>query len=144
MENAKAIVKNFFATINAKYYRGIFFKSIERKGGISADSLKLAFETGQALVEDIMKENQLQPKESEMEKKIKIYSTPTCPYCVRAKEYLKQKNFTFEDIDVSLNNEAVEELIHKSGQIGVPVIEIDGEIIVGFDKEKMNKALGIN
>lgn len=78
-----------------------------------------------------------------MNKKITIYSTPICPYCVRVKQFLKDNNIEFEDIDVSENQEAASEMIKKSGQMGVPVVDIDGEIIVGFDKEKIKKSLGI-
>jgi len=75
--------------------------------------------------------------------KIKIYSTPTCPYCVTLKEFLKEKNISFEDVNVAENREAREEMIHKSGQMGVPVVDIDGEIIVGFDKNKIVELLKI-
>ena len=78
-----------------------------------------------------------------MNKKITIYSTPTCPYCVRVKQFLKDSNIEFEDIDVSENQEAGQEMIKKSGQMGVPVVDIDGEIIIGFYKEKIKKSLGI-
>lgn len=74
---------------------------------------------------------------------IKIFSTPTCAYCETLKEYLKEKNFNFEDIDVSKDSASLDEMIKKSNQMGVPVVEIDGEIIIGFDKEKINKLLGI-
>lgn len=60
-----------------------------------------------------------------------------------AKQYLKEKNFEFEEIDVSKNEESAREMIEKSGQMGVPVIEIDGEIVVGFDKEKIDKLLNV-
>ena len=72
---------------------------------------------------------------------IKIYSTPTCPYCTKAKEFLKEKGIKFEDIDVSSNQDAAKEMIEKSGQMGVPVIDIDGKIIVGFDQAKLEEAL---
>jgi glutaredoxin-like YruB-family protein len=72
---------------------------------------------------------------------IKIFSTPTCPYCYTLKEFLKEKGFEFEDIDVSQDAVAREEMIKKSGQMGVPVVDIDGEIVVGFDKEKICKLL---
>jgi len=75
--------------------------------------------------------------------KIKIYSTPACPYCHLLKEYLKEKNIEFEDIDVSQNQEALQELVKKTGAMAVPVIDIDGEIVVGFDKEKIDKLLNI-
>ncbi len=75
--------------------------------------------------------------------KITVYSTPTCPHCVRAKEYLKENKVDFEDIDVSKDNEKAREMVALSGQMGVPVIDINGEIIVGFDRAKIQKALGI-
>jgi glutaredoxin-like YruB-family protein len=76
-------------------------------------------------------------------KKIKIYSTPTCPYCTALKEFLKSHNIEFEDVDVSQDENAAKEMIEKSGQMGVPVVEIDGEIVVGFDKEKICQLLNI-
>jgi glutaredoxin-like YruB-family protein len=75
--------------------------------------------------------------------KVKVYSTPTCPYCVKAKEFLKENNIEFEDIDVSSNQEAAKEMVEKSGQMGVPVLEIGDKIIVGFDKEALKKELDI-
>ncbi len=72
---------------------------------------------------------------------IKVYSTPTCPFCKRAKEFLKQNNFAFEDLNVAESEEARTEMINKSGQMTVPVLDIDGEIIVGFEVEKIKKAL---
>jgi len=75
--------------------------------------------------------------------KVKIYSTPTCPYCVTLKEFLKEHNIEFEDIDVSQNGGAFREMVAKSDQTGVPVVEIEGQIIVGFDKEKISKLLNI-
>ena len=78
-----------------------------------------------------------------MDKKVKIYSTPTCPFCIRTKQYLKDNNIDFEDIDVSADQEKAEEMVNISGQMGVPILNIGGKIIVGFDKEKINKALGL-
>lgn len=78
-----------------------------------------------------------------MNKKVKVYSTPTCPFCIRAKQFLKENAVSFEDIDVSMNQNAAQEMIKRSGQMGVPVVDIDGELIVGFDREKIKKALGI-
>ena len=78
-----------------------------------------------------------------MNKTVKVYSTPTCPYCIRAKQFLRDNNIVFEDIDVSVDHAAGEEMIRKSGQMGVPVLDIDGQIIVGFDKEKIKEALGL-
>jgi len=73
---------------------------------------------------------------------VKVYSTPACPYCNMAKEFLKEKGVEFEDVDVSQNQEAAKEMVEKSGQMGVPVLEINGQIIVGFDKAKIEQALG--
>ncbi|MFQ5952640.1 MAG: glutaredoxin family protein [Candidatus Omnitrophota bacterium] len=78
-----------------------------------------------------------------MDKKVVIYSTPTCPYCIRTKEFLKDNNVEFEDIDVSSNQDKAQEMVQKSGQMGVPVLDIEGEIIVGFDKEKISQILGL-
>jgi len=74
---------------------------------------------------------------------IKVYSTPTCPYCVTLKTFLKEKGFEFEEIDVAADPAKAQEMITKSGQMGVPVVDINGEIIVGFDREKIIKILDI-
>ena len=74
---------------------------------------------------------------------VKVYSTPTCVYCETLKEYLKGKEIDFESIDVSQNQKELEEMIKKSGQMGVPVVDINGAIVVGFDKEKINSLLNI-
>ncbi len=79
-----------------------------------------------------------------MDKKVKVYSTPTCPYCHQAKRFLTENNIEFEDIDVSTNQQAAQEIVEKSGQMGVPVLEIGAEVIVGFDKEKIKAALKEN
>ena len=76
-------------------------------------------------------------------KNVKVYSTPTCPYCVYAKQFLKENNIPFEDIDVSADPSKTQEMVKKTGQMGVPVIDIDGKFIVGFDQEKMKAVLGI-
>lgn len=78
-----------------------------------------------------------------MAKNVLVYSTPACPWCVRTKQFLKDNNIAFSDIDVSSGQQAAEEMVRKSGQMGVPVLDIEGEIIVGFDKEKIQKALGL-
>ena len=72
---------------------------------------------------------------------IKVYSTPACPYCAMAKEHFTSKNISFENLDVSVNSVALEEMTKVSGQMGVPVISINGQIIVGFDKAKIESLL---
>ena len=74
---------------------------------------------------------------------VKLFSTPACVYCVTLKEFLKENNIDFEEIDVSKDDKLKEEIIEKSGQIGVPVLEIDGQIVAGFDKKKICKLLNI-
>jgi len=74
---------------------------------------------------------------------VKVFSTPVCPFCITLKEFLKQHNVEFEEIDVAEDKKGREEMITKSGQMGVPVIEIDGEIVVGFNKEKITELLNI-
>lgn len=74
---------------------------------------------------------------------IKVYSTPTCPYCVALKNFLKENNIDFEYIDISQDMKARKEMIEKTGQMGVPVIDIHGEVIVGFNKEKISELLDI-
>lgn len=76
-----------------------------------------------------------------MPKSIIVYSTPACPYCHMAMDFLKSKNIPFTHKDVAADQVAAEEMIDKSGQMGVPVIDIDGEIIVGFDKTKIEELL---
>jgi glutaredoxin 3 len=73
--------------------------------------------------------------------KVIVYSTHTCPWCVRAKEFFKQQRVAFTDVDVSSDHKMALEMIQKSGQRGVPVIDIDGTIIIGFDKPAIEHAL---
>lgn len=74
--------------------------------------------------------------------KIKIYTTPYCPYCHSAKEYFEEKGVEYEEIDVMADPKGGEELFKISGQYGVPVILIDGKVIIGFDKSAIDEALG--
>jgi len=74
---------------------------------------------------------------------IKIYSTPSCPYCHTLMAFLDERKIQYQHIDVSEDEKTKEEIIQKSGQMGLPIIDIDGEIIVGFDREKISKLLNI-
>ena len=74
---------------------------------------------------------------------VKLYTTPACPYCYTLKEFLKQHQVAFEEIDISQDEKTRDEIIKRSGAIGAPILEIDGEIVVGFDKEKILKLLKI-
>jgi len=72
---------------------------------------------------------------------IKLYSSPTCPYCIILREFLKRSNIEFEEIDVASNRDAAVEMIAKSGQMGVPVIDIDGTIIIGYNEAAIRERL---
>ena len=72
-----------------------------------------------------------------------VYSTSTCPYCVRLKQYLTENKVVFEDYDVGTDQVKAGEMVKKSNQMGVPVIDIDGKIIIGFDKPKIKESLGL-
>ena len=78
-----------------------------------------------------------------MEKRVKIFTTPTCAYCKMAKEFFRQNNIKYEEIDVVTNAQARDEMINKSGQMGVPVIFVGDDIVVGFDKRRLSELLGV-
>jgi len=74
---------------------------------------------------------------------VRVFSTSTCPYCVTLKNFLKEHNIDFLEVDVASDEASQKEMIEKTGQMGVPVIDINGEFIVGFEKEKISQLLGI-
>ena len=78
-----------------------------------------------------------------MAKKVTVYSTATCPFCIRAKQFLTDNNIQFTNYDVGADRAKAQEMMKKSGQMGVPVIDIEGELIVGFDKDRIKKSLGL-
>lgn len=78
-----------------------------------------------------------------MEKKVTIYTTPTCPYCKMAKEFFKEHGVKYTEVNVAADWDKAKQMIEKSGQSGVPVIEINGKIIVGYDKRAIEKALSL-
>ena len=75
--------------------------------------------------------------------KIEIYTTPSCAYCHMAKEYFKSKNLSYEEYDVMKDVQKRQEMTTETGQMGVPVIKINGKIVIGFNKGKINELLGI-
>ncbi|MFA6017463.1 MAG: glutaredoxin domain-containing protein [Patescibacteria group bacterium] len=74
-------------------------------------------------------------------KTVKVFSTPTCPYCHMAKDYLKDKKVSFEDIDVSQDQNQARAMVEKSGQMGVPQLWIDDQIVIGFNKPVIDMLL---
>ncbi len=81
--------------------------------------------------------------ETRPQPKVIVFSTPTCSYCNMAKQYFRQKNVRFTDIDVSRDQAAARDMVRRSGQMGVPVIDIGGKIIVGFNRPKIDQLLGL-
>ncbi len=74
-------------------------------------------------------------------KKVIVYSTNTCPWCTKVKDYLDKNNVDYEAFDVASDREKATEMVNKSGQQGVPVIDIDGQIVVGFNQKKLDEYL---
>jgi len=75
------------------------------------------------------------------EKNVTVYSTPTCPYCHQVKDYLKSKEVAFADLNVASDLDARNAMVAKSGQLGVPVIEVEGQIVIGFNRTKLDELL---
>jgi glutaredoxin-like YruB-family protein len=83
-------------------------------------------------------------KEKKQKKnRVIVFSTPTCSYCNMAKQYFRRNKIRFKDVDVSRDEAAARDLVRRTGQMGVPVIDINGKLIVGFDKPQINRLLDI-
>lgn len=78
-----------------------------------------------------------------MAKKVTIYSTPWCVYCKMAKKYFTENKIEYTEHDVAEDEKARDEMVHKTGQMGVPVIDIDGELTIGFDQMRLKQLLGL-
>jgi len=89
--------------------------------------------------------NQKDKNEQENKQKIKVvvYSTPTCPYCFMTKQYLKSKGIDFEEVDVSKDIQAARYMVSQTGEIGVPQINIGGQWVIGFDKQRIDLLLNL-
>jgi glutaredoxin-like YruB-family protein len=84
------------------------------------------------------------PTDKPKQKQVIVYSTPTCSWCRTIKDYFKQHQITYRDIDVSKDTKAAEEMVKRSGQQGVPQTSINGQMVIGFDKQKIDQLLNIN
>ena len=80
---------------------------------------------------------------SEMNQKVIVYTTPTCQFCGATKEFLKDHGVNFTEVNVAADATAAEEMINKSGQMGVPVVDFNGEIVVGFNKPKLSELVNV-
>ena len=83
------------------------------------------------------------PAKSKKSNHVRIYTTSTCPWCIKTKEFLKAHNINYQEVNVGLDEKARNEMFEKSGQFGVPVTDVNGTIIVGYDKEALKKVLGL-
>ncbi len=83
-----------------------------------------------------------QAPNTERRHRVLVFTTPTCSWCQRTKAYLRERRVSFREIDVSRDAAAARDLVRRSGQMGVPVVEIDGRMIVGFDRPKIDRLLG--
>lgn len=81
--------------------------------------------------------------ETKLQPRVIVFSTPTCSFCNMAKKYFREKGIKFKDVDVSRDMAAARDMIRRSGQQGVPVIDIGGKIVVGFDRPKIDKYLNL-
>jgi len=81
--------------------------------------------------------------ETKVQPKVVVFSTPTCSYCNMAKSYFREKGIKFTDIDISRDQAAARDMVRRSGQMGVPVIDIGGKLVVGFNRPQVNALLGI-
>ena len=78
-----------------------------------------------------------------MAEQVKVYSTPTCPWCKKTKQLLEDNNISYQNIDVTTDNAGREEMINKTGQLSVPVVDIDGDIIIGYDEKRLKEKLSL-
>ncbi len=83
------------------------------------------------------------PQGARNPQRVVVFSTPTCPWCDRAKAYLRQQRIPFREVDVSRDRAAARDLVRRTGQMGVPVVEIGGKPVIGFDRVKIDRLLGI-
>ena len=118
-----------------EFNRGKFFRTI--KGCHESSFYKNLFQGNHAVLQ------QTQTAQEKPQKNVAVYSTPTCSWCNTLKSYLKDHQIRFSDIDVSRDAKAAEEMVKRSGQQGVPQTTINSEVIVGFDKARIDRLLGI-
>lgn len=76
-------------------------------------------------------------------RRVLVFTTPSCPWCTRAKSYLRERRIPFREVDVSRDPAAARDLVRRTGQMGVPVVEIDGRPVVGFDRPEIDRLLGL-
>ena len=132
-------------------------RDIHTEYGITSVPTLLTFEKGEyinltkgcnnsAFYKSLFEENIYSAKaddDGKPQKRVTVYSTPTCTYCTQIKKYLDEKSVKYRDIDVSKDQKAAEQMVKRSGQQGVPQTDINGQIVIGFDRIKINKLLNL-
>jgi len=132
-------------------------RDIHTEYGITSVPTLLTFEKGEyinltkgcnnsAFYKSLFEENLYSAKvdeEGKPQKRVTVYSTPTCTYCTQIKKYFDEKGVKYRDIDVSKDQKAAEQMVKRSGQQGVPQTDINGQIVIGFDRIKINNLLGL-
>ena len=132
-------------------------RDIHAEYGITSVPTLLTFEKGEyinltkgcnnsAFYKSLFEENIYSAKADEdgkTQKRVIVYSTPTCTYCNQIKKYFDEKGVKYRDIDVSKDQKAAEQMVKRSGQQGVPQTDINGQIVIGFDRIKINNLLGL-
>lgn len=117
---------------------------LELKGDRVLRAIKGCNKTGYYRAIFSNKANNPEVQESKSQPRVTVYSTPTCTWCNTLKNYLNENHVRYNDIDVSANQRAAEDMVKKSGQQGVPQTDINGEVIVGFDKNRIDRLLSLN
>lgn len=119
---------------------------LEFEGRSAKNTIKGCHESSyfKSLLQDAVYFSTTGGKEGTTQKRVVVYSTPTCTWCNTLKSYLREHKVRFTDIDVSRDQKAAQEMVNRSGQQGVPQTDINGQVIVGFDKVRINTLLGIN
>ncbi len=84
------------------------------------------------------------PSADQRPHRVLVFTTPTCSWCLRTKQYLRDRHVRFREVDVSKDPRAANDLVRRTGQMGVPVVDIDGHTIIGFDRPRIDRLLGLS
>jgi len=138
VNHVRDIHKNYGITTAptlAEFEKGKYIKAI--KGCNDPEYYKALFEN------NVFQASSSSDGEQKKQPRVILYTTPTCPWCNRLKQYLKSLKIKYHDIDVSKDPKAAQELVRRTGHTGVPQAEINGQMVIGFDKKKIDRLLGI-
>ena len=128
--------------IHSKYNISTVPSLIEFDKGVFKNTIKGCHQKDfyQTLLDQIIYEAKIKERP---QKSVKVYTTPTCPWCTTVKNYLKKNGIRYTEVDVARDQNAAQDMVSKSGQQGVPQTEVDGSMVIGFDQTKLNRLLDI-